>query len=224
MPEVVVVGAGGFGRETLDVIEAHNASAAAGEILEVLGVVDDAPSAINLERIASRGCRILGTLREVIAAGTPRHYVLGVGDPRVKRRLARTLDAAGWLPARAVHPNASIGSCVQIGPGAVICGGVQLSTNTVLGRHVHLNPNVTIGHDAVLEDFVSVNPGAIVSGEVVLAEAVLVGAGAVILQGLRVGPASIVGASACVVRDVEPSITVVGVPARAFGHNAELSR
>ena len=50
---IVVVGAGGFGRETLDVVEAVNA-AASQPAFEVLGVVDDAPSAENLVRLKSR--------------------------------------------------------------------------------------------------------------------------------------------------------------------------
>ena len=54
----------------------------------------------------------------------------------------------------------------------------------LLGRHVHVNPNATIGHDAVLGAFVSVNPGAVVSGEVVVGEGTLLGASSTILQGL----------------------------------------
>lgn len=211
--EVVVVGAGGFGREVLDAIEAHNA-ASARDAVHVLGVADDAPSAVNLERLSARGYVLLGAIDEVLSDRSPVGYILGIGDPGAKRTIASKLEGTGWYPVGVVHPAAIVSPTARIGAGSIVCGGVQLSTNTTLGRHVHLNPNATVGHDANLGDFVSLNPGAIVSGEVQVGEGVLVGAGAVVLQGISVGENAIVGASACVTRNVASSTTVVGVPAK----------
>jgi len=218
--EVVVVGAGGFGRETLDVIEAHNASSPPEHVV-VIGVADDAPSDVNIERLRARGYRHLGGVSEVLNTFPAARYVLAVGSPALRRELSASFDEKGWKATSVVHPAAVIGSIARIAEGAVICGGVQLSTNTVLGRHVHVNPNATIGHDAVLEDFVSVNPAAVISGEVTVGAGALIGAGAVILQSLTVGAGSVVGASACVTRSVEPNTTVIGVPARATLHGEE---
>ncbi|MCE1173112.1 MAG: NeuD/PglB/VioB family sugar acetyltransferase [Propionibacteriales bacterium] len=210
--ELVVVGAGGFGRQTLDVIEAI-VSASASPIYEVRGVLDDRPSEVNLQRLAARGYRWLGSISDALA-GEPGHYALAVGHPAIRQQLAAQFDAHGWLPATLVHPTVILGSVGTIGEGSIICGGVQLSTNLRLGRHVHINPNATVGHDADLADFVSVNPGAIISGEVGIGTRVLVGAGAVVLQGLSVGPDVTIGACACVTHDVPPGVTVVGVPGR----------
>jgi sugar O-acyltransferase (sialic acid O-acetyltransferase NeuD family) len=219
--EVIVVGAGGFGREVLDVVEAHNAAKPAQSI-RVRGVVDDAPAATNLERLAMRGYRYLGPIDWAIADGTG-DYILGIGRPAVKRAIAARFEAAGWRAASAIHPAAVVGTHVRIGQGVVVCGGAQVSTNVALGRYVHINPNATIGHDAQLRDFVSVNPGAIVSGEVIVDEGTLVGAGAVILQGLSVGTDVVVGASACVTRDVSARSTMVGIPARPLSMGGSAS-
>ncbi|MCI2266954.1 acetyltransferase [Sediminivirga luteola] len=210
--ELVVIGAGGFGRETLDVIEAANA---AGErLFEVAGVADDAPSVANIERVHARGYEHLGGVDEVLRSRAPGTYVLGVGNPNAKQMLASVFDSAGWEPATVAHPTATIGTQTVLDAGVVVCAGVQLSTNVRLGRHVHLNPGAIIGHDAILDDFVSVNPGAVVSGEVRVDPGVLIGAGAVVLQGLHIGEKSIIGASACVTKNVLKSATVKGVPAR----------
>lgn len=57
--KVVVVGASGFGRETLDTLVAMQQ---AGERLEIVGVLDDFPSEINLTRLRDRGVRYLGPI------------------------------------------------------------------------------------------------------------------------------------------------------------------
>jgi sugar O-acyltransferase (sialic acid O-acetyltransferase NeuD family) len=208
---IVVVGAGGFGRESLDVIEAINA---ATPTWELVGVVDDAPAAIQVERLADRRIQHLGGLDALLHAQTPIDYVVGIGSPRIRERVAARLDAAGFAAATLVHPAASVGSCTELEEGVVVCGGAQISTNVRLGKHVHVNPNATIGHDARLDGFVSINPAAVVSGEVEIGSGTLIGAAAVVLQNLTIGADAVVGAAACVTRNVPPGATVKGVPAR----------
>jgi sugar O-acyltransferase (sialic acid O-acetyltransferase NeuD family) len=212
---IIVIGAGGFGRETLDVIAAINATTR-DSAWDVIGVVDDAPADIQIERLRDREIRHLGGIdanRELFD-GT--RYVVGIGSPGVRSRVVQKVEAWGALPATLVHPAAVVGTRVAIAAGSVVCGGVQISTNVRLGRHVHLNPGAIIGHDSVLDDFVSVNPGAIVSGEVTVGGGTLIGAGATVLQGLTVGTGATVGAGACATRDVDPGTVVVGIPARVM--------
>ncbi len=211
--DAVVIGAGGFGRETLDVIEAHN-QAGTGDAFNVLGVVDDAPSVANVERLEQRGYRHLGGLGALLELRTPFIYFVGIGTPAVRSRIVEHCDEHGWRAGTVVHPSASIGSQTELGEGTIICGGVQISTNVHLGRHVHLNPASVVGHDTRIGDFTSLNPAAVVSGDVVVEERVLIGAGAVVLQQLTIGPDSIVGASACVVGNVAASLIVKGIPAK----------
>jgi len=209
---VVVIGASGFGRECLDVLEAMREG---GSELEVLGVVDDAPSPADRDRLDARGVTHLGSVADFIAAGdTSVGYVLGVGHPQTRVSLVERLDAAEFTAISAIHPGAVIGSDPSIGPGAVICSGAVVSTNVRLGRHVHLAPHATIGPDALLADFVSVDAGAVVSGEVTVGAATLVGVSATILLGLLVREDVVVGAGAVVTCDVPGGVVVTGVPGR----------
>lgn len=208
-----MIGAGGFGREVLDVIEAMNASSEEA-IFRVLGVLDRDPSTLNAVRLAERGHRVIATPTAWLANSSAADFVIGIGNPAVRAALAQEFANAGHRPATLIHPASTVGSRARIAEGVVICAGVQVSSNVIIGSHAHLNPNSIVGHDSELADFVSINPGAIVSGDVRIGEQTLIGAGAVVLQGVSIGGRCTVGASACVTRDVTPGSTVKGIPAR----------
>ncbi|MGY1802948.1 NeuD/PglB/VioB family sugar acetyltransferase [Blastococcus sp. SYSU D00922] len=210
---IVVVGAGGFGRNVLDAIEAVN-RAADRPTLNVLGVLDDSPGHENLARLERRGVPHLGPIEGWLAEARDVRYVSGLGIPAVRLHVAERFAERGLPSVTVVHPGAVVSPHVSVDQGTVILGGVQVLADAIIGKHVHLNANAMIGHDSVIDDFVSVNPGGAVSGRCHVQRGVMVGAGAVILQGLTVGAGSIVGAAACVVHDVSPGVTVVGVPAR----------
>lgn len=204
---IAIVGAGGFGREVLDVIEAINA---AGGSLEFVGFLDDGD--VGDELVRRRGARILGPSSAL--ADHDAAYVIGIGSGQVRRRLATEFDALGLGPATLVHPAATIGGDTHVSAGCIITAGSRVTTNIRLGRHTQLHVNSTVGHDSVLEDFVSVYPGATVSGNVTLATAVTIGTGANVLPCIHVGDGSFVGAGAVVTHDVPAGTTVAGSPAR----------
>lgn len=210
----MVVGAGGFGRETLDVLEAVNRRAGQQEYL-IEGVADDNPSNYDRALLFERGIKYLGSTADVVTLTNRRlRYLIAIGNPENRHYVDQRLRGAGFLATSAVHPTAVVGSNFQMGVGGVICAGVQISTNVSLGEHVHINPGGIIGHDVKLSGYVSVNPGAIVSGHVHVKSRTLLGAGAIVLQGLTVGEGSVVGAGAVVVGDVPKGSIVKGVPAR----------
>ena len=169
---LVVVGAGGFGRETLDVVDAVNRASDSTKF-DVVGVLDDTLSAENISRLRARRIAHLGSVCDWLATGVAADYLIAVGNPSARQELAWRFDVAGLPAATVVHPTTVVGSAGSIDAGTIICSGVQLSTNVHVGRHVQLNPSATVGHDSRLGNFVSVHPAATISGECSINSALL---------------------------------------------------
>lgn len=205
---LVIVGAGGHGRETLDVVEAL-ARVEHPNPYEFVGFCADEADDLLLAR---RGAALLGPVDAL--RGLDAWYVLGIGTSETRRDLDRQVTDYGRTAAVLVHPLASTGSDLRFGDGVLLAAGARVTTNVTLGRHTHLNVNAVVSHDCTVGDYVTLSPGVLVNGAATLGEGAFLGTGAVVLPGRTVGAWARVGAGAVVTEDVAPGATVVGAPAR----------
>jgi sugar O-acyltransferase (sialic acid O-acetyltransferase NeuD family) len=205
--DLVIVGAGGHGREVFDAVSALNS---ASPTWRVLGFVDDAPE--HPERVGRLGAELLGTLDWLLEH--PTTYALGIGTSAARRTVAERFDAAGLEPATVVHPAAHLGLDVRLGAGVVIYNGATVTTNVSIGRHTHLNVGCAVQHDTVLGDFVQLSPGVYVNGDCTVGDGAFLGTGAIVTRGTQIGADARVGAGAVVLDDVPAGATALGVPAR----------
>lgn len=204
---LVVVGAGGHGREAVDIVDAVNA---VSPTYRLLGFLDDGREAGS--RAEPTEHEVLGGVDALTALDAA--YVLAVGLPGVRRSVARQLDGRGRGPVSLIHPTATVGSHVRTGPGLLMAAGSRITHAVTVGEHVHLNVNASVSHDCTLGSFVTITPGAHLSGNVDVGDGVWFGIGAVARQGVRIEDDVTVGAGAVVIDDLPAGCTAVGVPAR----------
>ena len=209
LKKLLIIGAGGLGREAAWLVERINRSKATWELL---GFLDDNT---NLHHHTFNGYPVLGTVNDAIRYPDA-FFVCAIGSTSIRRKVIHKLLE--------INPNAKFGTLVdpsvemsdtnQIGEGTIICAHSILTVNIRVGRHVIVNLDCTIGHDVVLEDFVTVYPGANISGDVHVGECCELGTGIQILQGETIGSHSIVGIGSVVVWDIPEDCVAIGNPAR----------
>lgn len=214
MKDLIIIGSGGLGRETVWTAERINSVSPEWNIL---GFIDDN---IQVQGQLIDGYRVIGTTAAV-AKYKDAYFVCAVGSAKIRKRIVEKVKAVADVKfATLIDPTCVCGrERTEIGEGCIICANTYVTLDIKIGSHVYIGGNSTVGHDSRIDDFVTVYPGANVSGSTYLGTGCEMGTGSKIIQGLSVGMNTIVGAGAVVVRNLPPDCTAAGVPARVIKSN-----
>ncbi len=214
MKDLIIIGASGFGREVAWLVERINQKT---PVWNMVGFVDDNP---ELHGIDVNGYPVLGGC-EALASYPESYAVCAVGSAKIRKKIIDKVKSI--MPsqkfATLIDPTVEISTLVKIGEGSIICAHNILTVNIKIGAHVIVNLDCTIGHDAVIEDFVTVYPSANISGITHIGEGSELGTGMQIIQGKTVGCNTIIGAGAVVVKDIPENCVAVGSPAKPIKAN-----
>lgn len=208
MKKIIIVGAGGFGRELLwwikDINRVENR-------WEIAGFIDDNPHALD-----GYECDypIIGT----IADWQPKEdeeFALAFGSPALKRKIVGILKGKGAHFATIVHPTAMLSEFAHCGEGLIMFPYSKISCNTTVGDFVTLLAT-PIGHDTVIGDYTVISGGCNVVRNVMIGKDVFLAAGVCIAQDIVIGDGAYLGLGSVVLKDVPPGATVFGNPARVL--------
>jgi len=209
MKSVVIVGAGGFAREVLEIFKDQNKVSTAWNIL---GFIDENE---ELHGKIINSYTVLGGL-DWIKKHKSNNFgcVVAIGTCETRKQVVERLQKIGVNFYNAVHPSVIMSEFVELGQGVIICAGSILTVNIKIENHVHIDTNCTIAHDAVIGDYCRLNPGVKINGSNRLGEGVYVGTGTTFIQQVSVGSWSTIGAGSVVTKDIPEKAVAVGVPAR----------
>jgi len=202
--EVVIIGAGGFGRELFQYARDEGS-------LVVRGFLDDrSPEQLQLPE----GLPLLGSVADY-APAEGELFLLAVGEPAARARVARRLLAQGARFATLIHPRAYVASSATIGAGSVVAPFATVGASAVLGELTQVHFYASVAHDVRVGAFSALSPYSVVNGGGRLGEAVFLGTRATVNPLKEVGDGSKVAAGAVVYQDVPEGSLAAGNPAKA---------
>ena len=208
---LVIVGAGGFGREVQWLIERINSERKdTADGWNLLGYIDD-----GLEKgTMVDGLPVLGKIDDLRGSRQEICAACAIGRASVRHRVISLLMENEKISfPNLIDPSVKMSGRVKMGKGNILCAGTILTVDIEMGDFNLLNLDCTVGHDVKLASFVTVYPSVNISGNVTVEEVCELGTGTQILQGKRIGRGTTVGAGAVVIEDLPGECVAVGVPA-----------
>jgi len=205
---MVIIGAMGHAKEIVDILDKQNK-------LSDLYFFDNVTPSLP-EKLFDKFPIIRTEIEAKAILNKNPLYILGVGDCKIRYKLAMKMDELGGNLCTVIADSAIIGNFnVVLNEGLNIMNGVFISNDVKIGKGTLLNAGCMIHHDVSIGNFCEISPGAIITGRVTIGDFTTIGAGAVIIPKVKIGSNVVVGAGAVVVKDIEEdNVLVVGVPAR----------
>ncbi len=201
---ILIVGAGGFGREVLQ--WARDAWPESAD--RIAGFLSsDADSLKGLDC----GLSVLGPPDAYRPAAGDR-LLLAIGIPYARRRVAESLLAHGAEFLTLIHPTAIVAASASIGPGSILCPYAVASDSCRVGRFVIMNYHSSLGHDATAGDFSVLSPYATLGGHAHIEEDVFLGLHASVGPGKTVGARSKVSANSSALVSAPADSIIWGSP------------
>jgi len=137
-------------------------------------------------------------------------HVIGIGQPKIRRKVAQLIgDEVSWKSI--ANKESAFFNEYDFEAGWVFMANSTIACGTQIGKHVLVNYNASVGHDAIVGDYTVISPNSSIGGRCELGEAVYIGAGANVRERVKIGDEAFVGLGATVTKDVPPNTIVIGV-------------
>lgn len=208
---MVIIGAGGFAKELVDIFQQKGTT-------DSIVFYDDVN--FNKNDMVFNRFPILRNEMQVkhYFQQNGNQFTIGIGNPALRHKLYKKFIELGGLFTSVISPKACIGSFeTTMGIGCNILDGATFSNCTTIGMGCIVYYNAMITHDCVLGNFVQISTGVSILGAVVIDDFVLIGANATILPKLKIGKNAVIAAGSVITKNVPNYALMIGNPARRAG-------
>jgi len=206
MLDIIIVGAGGFGRE----LHGWMWDCFSKDQYRARGFLGEDPRDSESHGV---DLPVLGDPDSYEPTPNDR-FLLAIGDVAARRRVVETLCSRKAEFLTLVHPTAVIAPSATIGPGVVLYPYAVVSNRAVLDGFAVLHQFASAGHDTRIGRYCNLCPYATLNGCAVVEDDVFMGTHSTVGPSNRVGRNSKICANTAVLRDVPPNSFVFGVPGK----------
>lgn len=209
MKNIVIIGAGGFALEVIDLINSINLQS---KRFTIIGLLDDDKTGILVD-----GYKILGKTDDFLKYKECL-FIVAITNPIVREKYFSILDINKLETPNLVHPTAEISlyATIQKNSGVIVNSFAQVSSKSILNQGVIIDSNVYVGHESVIERFVTIYPASSISGNTKISHHTEIGLGSKIIQGLIIGSNTFIGAGSTVINDIPNNVVAVGTPCKTI--------
>ena len=206
MKDIIIVGASGFGREVLRLIENINE---VKPTWNILGFLDDNPNALD-------GIECEYGIIDSIQQWQPKDNQMlacALAFPEVKKKVVELLKERKAKFATLIHPNAVINPRSTIGEGTIITNNCSISDNAHVGDFCTILGS-GVAHDATVGDYSTLSGKCQLNGHVECGKMVYMGCGVLVAPSVKIGDCATVGIGSVVISKVKAGTKVFGNPAK----------
>jgi sugar O-acyltransferase (sialic acid O-acetyltransferase NeuD family) len=209
MKNLIIIGAGGMGREIFNLAtlcKGFNSE------YKIKGFLDDNKDA--LQGFAGYP-PVINTISNYIPESDD-VFVCSMGDVvQKKKSIGIILDKGGEFMTL-IHPEAFIGKNVKIGKGCIIFKNAHIGVDSAINDYALIQISAIIGHNVKIGKYARIDCLAVCVGGTELKDEVTVHTTSVINHNVIVEKGATVGALSFVIRRVKENTTVIGNPAKIF--------
>lgn len=205
---MIIIGAGGFGRELLQWIKDINA---VKPTWEIAGFIDD-----NIHALDNIQCdyKIIGTISDW-QPKEDEEFALALGSPKIKEKIAGMMKKRGAKFPAIIHPTAIVTPFSSFGEGLIMFPSAKLSVNSSVGDFVTILSS-GVGHDVKIGDYTTISGMCSVLRNITIGKRVFLAAGVSLAQDVTIGDDAYIGLGSVVLKDIKEGMRVFGNPARVM--------
>lgn len=205
MTNLILVGAGGHCKSTIEILESIQ------DEYCIKGILDSEVKGILCDYL------ILGNDDLIDSLAKENQFLITVGSiksTKIREKIAAKISSSGGSFATVISKKAIVSKRAVIGQGTVILHNATVNADALIGEQCIINTAANIEHDCKIGDFVHISTGAMVNGGCQIGNRCFIGSNSTIAHGVTVCDDVVIGAGSVVIRNITEPGTYVGNPCR----------